>query len=114
MTVTAEDRLAPSIAVLPFRNMSSEAENAAFFADGIHDDILTQLAKMGSLDVIARTSVMQYAGSEATIPVIGRELGVVAILEGGVQRTGDRIRLNVQLMTPRPTRTCGPIPMTAN
>jgi TolB-like protein/Flp pilus assembly protein TadD len=96
--VTAEDRSAPSIAVLPFRNMSAEAENAAFFAEGIHDDILTQLSKVGSLDVIARTSVMRYAGSETPIPMIGRELGVATVLEGGVQRTGDRIRLNVQLI----------------
>jgi len=88
----------PSIAVLPFRNLSAAEENAAFFADGLHDDILTQLAKLGALQVIARTSVMRYAGSTSTVPEIGRELGVDVVLEGGVQRAGDNIRLNVQLI----------------
>jgi TolB-like protein/Flp pilus assembly protein TadD len=95
---TAATRDTPSIAVIPFRNMSAEAENAAFFADGLHDDVLTQLAKVGSIDVIARTSVMQFADSELPIPEIARQLGVGAVLEGGVQRIGDRIRLNVQLI----------------
>jgi len=97
---SAADRGAPSIAVIPFRNMSAETENAAFFADGLHDDILTQLAKVGSIDVIARTSVMRFAESDIPISEIGRQLGVGAVLEGGVQRIGDRVRLNVQLIDP--------------
>jgi len=91
-------RTLPSIAVIPFRNLSADRENAAFFADGLHDDILTQLAKIGSLTVIARTSVMRYAGTDVPVTEIGRELGVATVLEGGVQRAGDRIRLNVQLI----------------
>jgi TolB-like protein/Flp pilus assembly protein TadD len=78
--------------------LSTEPEASDFFSDGLHDDILTQLAKVSSLDVIARTSVMRFAGSEASIPDIGRELRVGTILEGGVQRSGTRIRLNVQLI----------------
>lgn len=88
----------PSIAVIPFRNLSADRENAAFFSDGLHDDILTQLAKIGSLSVIARTSVMRFAGTQAPVTEIGRTLGVATVLEGGVQRAGDRIRLNVQLI----------------
>lgn len=90
-------RARPAIAVLPFTNMSGEQENESF-TRGIHDDILTQLAKIDALDVIARTSVMQYAGTEKTIPDIGRELGVESVVEGGVQRAGNRVRINVQLI----------------
>ena len=89
----------PAIAVLPFVNMSAGGgEDAAFLATGLHDDLLTQLAKIASLEVIARTSVMQYAGTEKTIPMIGRELGVHVILEGSVLRAGEQVRLNVQLI----------------
>ncbi len=94
----AAGRTLPSVAVIPFRNLSAGEDDGGFFADGLHDDILTQLAKIGSLDVIARTSVMRYAGTELPVRVIGRELGVATILEGGVQRAGTRIRLNVQLI----------------
>ena len=87
-----------SIAVLPFVNASTDAEDAAFFADGIQDDVLTQLTKVGDLAVIARTSVMQYAGTTMTIPEIASELGVATVLEGRVQRAGDRLRINVQLI----------------
>jgi TolB-like protein/tetratricopeptide (TPR) repeat protein len=87
-----------SIAVLPFENRSAEGENAAFFAEGMHDDILTTLAKIGSLKVISRTSAMKYRETERTIPEIAIELGVATVLEGGVQRAGDRVRLNVQLI----------------
>ncbi len=88
-----------SIAVLPFTNRSADAQaDAAFFASGIHDDILTQLSKIQALKVISRTSVMQYEGTQKTIGQIGDELGVATVLEGSVQRAGDRVRVNVQLI----------------
>jgi TolB-like protein/Tfp pilus assembly protein PilF len=87
-----------SIAVLPFENRSAGGENAAFFAEGMHDDILTTLAKIGGLKVISRTSAMKYRATEKSIPEIAGELGVATVLEGGVQRAGDRVRLNVQLI----------------
>ena len=86
-----------SIAVLPFANRS-RLEDDEFFTDGIHDDLLTQLAKISGLKVISRTSVMQYKGTEKTIPQIAGELGVGKVLEGGVQRAGQRIRINAQLI----------------
>lgn len=86
-----------SIAVLPFANRSRD-EDDAFFSDGIHDDLLTQLAKIKDLKVISRTSVMKYRGTQMTIPEIAAELGVSRILEGGIQRAGDRIRINAQLI----------------
>ncbi len=92
----SEDR--KSIAVLPFTDRSAAEENAAFFAAGIHDDLLTQLGKIGALKVISRTSVMQYKDTQKSIPQIARELGVATVLEGGVQRAGDRIRINMQLI----------------
>ena len=86
-----------SIAVLPFTNRSGQAENA-YFVDGIHDDLLTMLAKINSLSVTSRTSVMRYQGSNKSIPEISSELGVSYILEGAVQRDGDQIRVNSQLI----------------
>ena len=89
--------LSPSIAVLPFANRSANVADE-FFVDGMHDDLLTQLAKISALKVISRTSVMQYRDTLKTMRVIGDELGVSTLLEGGVQRSGDRIRINVQLI----------------
>ncbi|MCH8058472.1 MAG: tetratricopeptide repeat protein [Proteobacteria bacterium] len=86
-----------SIAVLPFVNRS-RSEDDAFFVDGVHDDLLTQLAKVSALKVISRTSVMRYRDTVKSIPDIGRELGVNTIMEGSVQRAGDRIRITVQLI----------------
>jgi len=86
-----------SIAVLPFENRSASVDDA-FFVDGIHDDILTSLANIGSMKVISRTSVEQFENTQLTMPEIGEILGVSSILEGGVQRAGDRIRINVQLI----------------
>ncbi len=86
-----------SIAVLPFENRSALPEDR-FFTDGVHDDLLTQLAKISSLAVISRTSVMRYRDSDRSIPDIGRELGVATILEGGVQRAGGQVRINLQLI----------------
>jgi TolB-like protein/Tfp pilus assembly protein PilF len=86
-----------SIAVLPFENLSDEKENA-YFADGIQDDVLTNLSKVGDLKVISRTSVMPYRGKASNVREIGKALGVGAILEGSVRRIGNRVRVNVQLI----------------
>jgi TolB-like protein/Flp pilus assembly protein TadD len=86
-----------SIAVLPFENLSDEKENA-YFADGIQDDVLTNLSKIGDLKVISRTSVMPYRGKASNLREIGKALGVGAILEGTVRRIGNRVRVNVQLI----------------
>ena len=90
-----------SIAVLPFRNRSS-LEQDSFFADGIHDDLLTQLSRVSSLQkVISRTSTEQYRDTTKPVRQIGEELGVANIVEGGVQRAGDQVRINVQLIDAR-------------
>jgi TolB-like protein/Flp pilus assembly protein TadD len=86
-----------SIAVLPFENLSDEKENA-YFADGVQDDVLTNLSKIGDLKVISRTSVMPYRGKGSNVREIGKALGVGAILEGSVRRMGNRVRVNVQLI----------------
>src|SRR5204862_963969 len=87
-----------SIAVLPFENLSDEKENA-YFADGMQDDILKNLSKIGDLKVISRTSVMSYRGSGArSAREIGKTLGVATLLEGSVRRIGNRVRVNVQLI----------------
>jgi len=87
----------PSIAVLPFENRSAQQDDA-FFVDGIHDDILTQLSKISALKVISRTSVEQFRDTKLPMKNIADQLGVKSILEGGVQRAGDRVRINVQLI----------------
>ena len=93
----AAHKVDKSIAVLPFQNLSDEKENA-YFADGIQDDILTNLSKIRELKVISRTSVMQYRGSAPNIRDIGKALGVSTVLEGSVRRSGNRVRVNVQLI----------------
>jgi TolB-like protein len=85
------------VAVLPFRNRSVREEDA-FFAEGIHDDLLTQLSKVASLRVISRTSMLRYRDSEKSIPEIARETGAAVVLEGAVQRAGDQVRINMQLI----------------
>src|SRR5438094_277491 len=93
--------LEKSIAVLPFENLSRDPDNA-YFADGIQDEILTDLAKVADLKVISRTSVMQYKGGVArNLHKIGEELGVAHLLEGSVQRVANRVRVNAQLMDAR-------------
>jgi TolB-like protein/Flp pilus assembly protein TadD len=87
-----------SIAVIPFQNRSANKENAAFFSDGIHDELLTNLSRIHELKVISRTSVMNYRDTTKNLRQIGEELGVAKILEGGVQRAGDKVRINVQLI----------------
>ena len=86
-----------SIAVLPFESLSDEKENA-YFADGVQDDILTNLSKIGDLKVISRTSVMGYRGHSRNVREIGKALGVATILEGSVRRSGNKVRVNVQLI----------------
>ena len=87
----------PIVAVLPFSSAGSK-DDGEFFANGVHDDLVTQLAQIGSIRVISRTSVAEYRNSERNIRQIGRELGANAILEGSVQRVGEQIRINVQLI----------------
>jgi serine/threonine-protein kinase len=90
-----------SVAVLPFENLSANQETA-FFTDGVHDEILTDLAKVADLKVISRTSVMQYkADRKRNLREIAQQLGVTHILEGSVQRIGNRIRVNAQLIDAR-------------
>src|SRR5216110_361890 len=86
-----------SISVLPFENLSDEKGNA-YFADGIQDDVLTNLSKIGDLKVISRTSVMSYRGKASNVREIGKALGVATVLEGSVRRIGNRVRVNVQLI----------------
>lgn len=86
-----------SIAVLPFENRSADEEDAGFFAAGVHDELLTLLSKLGDLKVISRTSVERLE-QNLSIPEIGALLGVATVLEGQVQRAGDRLRINVQLI----------------
>ncbi|MFU8831838.1 MAG: winged helix-turn-helix domain-containing protein, partial [Wenzhouxiangella sp.] len=93
----------PSIAVLPFANRS-DLEADAFFADGIHDHLLVQLAGIHGLRVISRTSVMGYRDRAISIPEIARELDVGVILEGAVQRAGEQVRISVQLIDGRDDR----------
>src|SRR5438046_5943170 len=93
----AARKIDKSIAVLPFQNLSDENENA-YFADGIQDDVLTNLSKIGDLKVISRTSVMQYRGKATNLREIGKALGVSTILEGSVRRSGNKVRVNVQLI----------------
>ena len=90
-----------SIAVLPFENFSNDKENA-FFADGIHDEVLTYLAKVADLKVISRTSVMQYKNAAMrNVREIAQQLGVANVLEGSVQRSGNRVRVTAQLIDAR-------------
>jgi TolB-like protein/Tfp pilus assembly protein PilF len=105
---TAEAKPAPvapradpkSLAVLPFANMSEE-KNSAFFADGVHEDILTHLALIRELKVVSRTTVVQYRDSKKSLRQIGEELGVAYILEGSVRRVGNKVRVTGQLINAR-------------
>ena len=89
-----------SVAVLPFQNLSPDPENA-FFADGMTEDILTQLAKIRDLKVISHSSVMRYKGTQKPIQTIASELGVATVLEGSVRRAGNRVRIVGQLIDAR-------------
>lgn len=89
--------LGKSIAVLPFENRSNLDEDR-FFTDGIHDELLTQISRIRDIKTISRTSVMTYRDTTKNMKEIGEELGVSTLLEGGVQRSGDRVRINMQLI----------------
>jgi TolB-like protein/Tfp pilus assembly protein PilF len=86
-----------SIAVLPFENLSRDPDNA-YFADGIQDEILTRISKIADLKVISRTSTQHYKSAPENLPEIAKQLGVAHIVEGSVQKSGDSVRVNVQLI----------------
>jgi len=86
-----------SIAVLPFDNLSRDPDNA-YFCEGVQDEILTRLAKIADLKVISRTSTQHFKSAPEDLPAIAKQLGVAHILEGSVQKAGDRVRVNVQLI----------------
>lgn len=88
------------IAIMPFEGIGATADDAAFI-DGITEDVIAEIARVDGLRVISRTSVMQYRGTSKTVPEIGRELGVDVILEGSVQRVGQDVRINAQLIDAR-------------
>jgi TolB-like protein/Tfp pilus assembly protein PilF len=93
-TLTAPEK---SIAVLPFENLSRDPDNA-YFADGIQDEILTRLSKISDLKVISRTSTQHYKSAPENLSEVARQLGVANILQGRVQKSGDAVRVNVQLI----------------
>ena len=86
-----------SVAVLPFENLSSDKENA-FFAQGIQDEIITTLSRISGLRVISRTSTARYSSAPENLPEIARQLRVSNVLEGSVQKAGDRVHINVQFI----------------
>src|SRR5256884_5620659 len=94
---TGESISQKSIAVLPFENLSEDKANA-YFADGIREEILTRLSKIADLKVISRTSTQHCKSAPENLPEIARQLGVAHILEGSVQKSGDAVRVNVQLI----------------
>src|SRR5437588_3460643 len=89
-----------SIAVLPFENLSDD-KGAAYFADGIQDEILTKLASIADLKVISRTSTAKYKSKPEDLKTVSQQLGVAKVLEGSVQKTADKVRVNVQLIDAR-------------
>lgn len=97
---TAPEDERKSIAVLPFENLSPDADDA-YFADGIHEEIISQLGKVASLRVISRTSVMEYRERHQNLRTVADELGVTHVLEGSVRRAGDRVRITTQLIAAR-------------
>jgi TolB-like protein len=100
---TVESISQKSIAVLPFENLSEDKANA-YFADGTQNEILTKLASVGDLKVISRSSTVKYKSKPEDLKTVARELGVDTVLEGSVQKTGDRVRVNVQLLDARSDR----------
>src|SRR5437660_6536941 len=85
-----------SLAVLPLENLSSNAQD--YFADGMTDELITDLAQISALRVISRTSVMPYKGARRSLPLVARELNVDAVVEGTVLRSGDQVRITAQLI----------------
>ena len=96
-TASASELPAKSIAVLPFDNLSRDPDNA-YFAEGVQDEILTRLAKVADLKVISRTSTQRFKSAPDNLPQIAKQLGVMHILEGSVQKANDQVRVNVQLI----------------
>jgi TolB-like protein/DNA-binding winged helix-turn-helix (wHTH) protein/Flp pilus assembly protein TadD len=86
-----------SVAVLPMQNLSNDPEQE-YFVDGMTDELITDLAQLHDLKVVSKTSIMQYKGTRKPLPQIGRELGVDAVVEGSVLRSGDRVRITAQLI----------------
>jgi TolB-like protein/Tfp pilus assembly protein PilF len=103
-TVAVDREVERSVAVLPFANLSAEADNE-YFSDGITEDIRGRLSRIGELRVISRTSAMTYKGTTQRAGAIGRELGVAHLIEGSVQRSGDRLRVSAQLVDARTDET---------
>lgn len=100
LVTVVSDQAQPSVAVLPFDNQSAYPEDT-FFVNGIHDDLISHIAKIGSIRTISSTSVMRYQDSKQSIPEIAAELGVTTVIEGSVQRAGEDVRINVQLIDAR-------------
>jgi adenylate cyclase len=99
LPVVSASSALPSIAVLPFENVPDDP-STQYFSAGIHEEVLTQLYKLGGMTVIARTSVMQYRGTTKSIREVAAELGVGAVLEASVRRAGDRVRIDARLIDP--------------
>ncbi|HEY5623399.1 MAG TPA: hypothetical protein VIV14_06530, partial [Gammaproteobacteria bacterium] len=96
---TSQERLPNSVAVLPFENLSPDPDNA-YFAAGVHEEVLNQLAKIRALNVISRTSMLRYAGSDLSIPEIAAELNVETVMEGSVRYADGRVLVTAQLIDP--------------
>ena len=86
-----------SVAVLPMQNLSNDPDQE-YFVDGMTDELIADLAQIRELKVVSKTSIMQYKGTRKPLPQIGRELGVDAVVEGSVLRSGDRVRITAQLI----------------
>ena len=99
--------------MLPFANMSGDPEQE-FFADGLTEDILTELSRFRDLFVISRNSTFVYKGKAVKVQEVARELGVEYVVEGSVRKAGNRVRVTVQLIDARPTATSGPSATTAS
>src|SRR5207247_6946713 len=96
-TASPSELPAKSIAVLPFDNLQRHPDNA-YFAEGVQDEILTRLAKVADLKVISRTSTQRFKSAPDNLPQIAKQLGVMHIVEGSVQKANDQVRVNVQLI----------------
>jgi adenylate cyclase len=105
-------RRPPSIAVLPFTNMSGDPEQE-YFSDGITEDVITDLSKIAGLLVISRNSSFTYKGRAVDVRTVGRDLGVRSVLEGSIRRAGNRVRITAQLIDAPMALTYGPTATTA-
>jgi TolB-like protein len=97
----------PSVAVLPFTNLSQDPAQE-YFSDGVTEDLITGLSKVSGLFVIARNSVFTYKGKAVKVGEVGRDLGVRYVLQGGIQREGNRVRITAQLVDAGTDTTSGP------